>query len=227
LKTCIEKFEEHVLDELLESIWTSRENGKPSISECLASAHAQVSQEHLDRLVELELASLHKDQVRLTEAGESRAAGIIRRHRLAERLVVDVLGLTPEQSEEMACNFEHAVVPEVVDGICTLLGHPTECPHGKPIPPGLDCQQGVTEVTRMLRRLSEVPCSGEPVRVAYLRTGNHDRLHHLLSLGFSPGTELLVHQRTPVLVVQLDQSEFALDEEVAEDVYVWADSNPS
>ncbi len=215
---------DRAIDELLEAIWTCREQGQVTIDACLAEAHGEVDRQTLDRLVTEGLATIADDRVALTGFGEEEAASIIRRHRLAERLLVDVLGMTAEQSEQMACDFEHAVVPEVADGICTLLGHPKECPHGKPIPPGRDCESGRTEVSSVLRPLSEVACSAEPVRVAYLRTRDHERLHQLLSLGFTPGIQLRVHQRTPVLVVELDQSEFALDREVAGDVYVWVPS---
>ncbi len=211
-----------VVDELLEAIWTCREEGRTGVEDCLAKAHAEVESGALEELASMGQVELRAGEVFLTAEGELEANSIIRRHRLAERLLVDVLGMTAEQSEEMACSFEHAVVPEVADGICTLLGHPSECPHGKAIPPGRDCEAGKTEVASALRPLSEVP-GAEPVKVAYLRTHDHERLHQLLSLGFSPGTELQVHQRTPVLVVKLDQSEFALDREVAGDVYVWMD----
>jgi DtxR family Mn-dependent transcriptional regulator len=147
---------------------------------------------------------------------------IIRRHRLAERLFADVLGMNMEQIEKAACNFEHAVVPEVTEGICTLLGHPHECPHGKPIPPGKCCRERRQEVKQAVMPLSEVLC-GRQGRVAYVRPQNHDRLHLLLSMGIAPGAHLSVHQRTPVMVVTVEQSEFAMDREVAKDVYVWLD----
>ena len=129
-----------------------------------------------------------------------------------------------DQIEEAACSFEHAVVPEVTEGLCTLLGHPQECPHGKSIPPDECCRDGRKEIESALMPLSELPC-GQLGRVAYVRALHHDRLHMLMSTGIYPGVKLRVHQRTPVLVVQVDQSEFALDLEVAEDVYVWLDSS--
>ena len=208
---------------MLEAIWTSQEDGDSSVDACLRRSHAPDSDEDsLDILVEMGLVTLSERSVSFTEKGFQRAASIIRRHRLAERLLVDVLGMTADQAEEMACTFEHSVVPGVTNGICTMLGHPAECPHGKKIPRGDDCLQGAKVVESVLQPLSEVRCS-KPVRVAYIRTSNPDRMHQLLSLGFSPGTMLVVHQRTPVLVVQLDQSEFALDHKVAGDVYVWLD----
>ncbi len=212
---------DHVVDELLEAVWTCREDGQVTVDHCLERAHAEVGMSELIAVQDMGLIIIKNHSVEFTEKGVKRAESIIRRHRLAERLMVDVLGLTSEQSEKMACEFEHAIVPEVTNGICTLLGHPKECPHGKPIPPGEDCKSGRIEVTSALRPLSQVPCSERLLRVAYLRTSDHDRLHQLLSLGFSPGVEIRVHQRTPVLVVQVEQSEFALDYEVAGDIYVW------
>ncbi len=217
-----------VVDELLEAIWTCREDGTDDLDQCLQRAHAEdVSRADLDLLVKRGLVQIRANQITLTKEGDLLAASIIRRHRLAERLLVDVLGMTPEQCEELACHFEHAVVPEVTNGICTLLGHPSECPHGRAIPPGPDCLAQRTEVASALQPLSAVACSEVPVRVAYLRTSDHERLHQLLSLGFSPGTSIRVHQRSPVLVLQIDQSEFALDKEVASDVYVWVPAEDS
>ncbi len=78
--------------------------------------------------------------VELTPRGRQRAADIIRRHRLAERLFTDSLALDSEtEIEQQACRFEHILSPEATDKICTFLGHPRTCPHGAPIPPGACC----------------------------------------------------------------------------------------
>jgi putative ABC transport system ATP-binding protein len=78
--------------------------------------------------------------VELTARGRERAASIIRRHRLAERLFTDSLAMDSESEiEEQACKFEHILSPEATDKICTFLGHPATCPHGAPIPPGPCC----------------------------------------------------------------------------------------
>ncbi|MEP6716596.1 MAG: iron dependent repressor, metal binding and dimerization domain protein [Terriglobia bacterium] len=75
-----------------------------------------------------------------TPAGEARARDVIRRHRLAERLFMDVLSIRDEaEIESSACKFEHILSPEVTDRMCTLLGHPEACPHGSPIPKGPCC----------------------------------------------------------------------------------------
>src|SRR5436189_2877479 len=78
--------------------------------------------------------------VELTPRGRQRAADIIRRHRLAERLFTDSLALDSEtEIEQQACKFEHILSAEATDKICTFLGHPRICPHGAPIPPGQCC----------------------------------------------------------------------------------------
>ena len=92
--------------------------------------------------------------VELTSRGRKRAADIIRRHRLAERLFTDSLALDSEtEIEQQACKFEHILSPEATDKICTFLGHPRTCPHGALIPRGDCCggkdQDEVVETVRM------------------------------------------------------------------------------
>jgi putative ABC transport system ATP-binding protein len=78
--------------------------------------------------------------VELTTRGRQRAADIIRRHRLAERLFTDSLAMDSEtEIEQQACKFEHILSPEATDKICAFLGHPKTCPHGALIPPGPCC----------------------------------------------------------------------------------------
>jgi putative ABC transport system ATP-binding protein len=78
--------------------------------------------------------------VELTVRGRQRAADIIRRHRLAERLFTDSLAMDSEtEIEQQACKFEHILSQEATEKICTFLGHPRTCPHGAPIPPGPCC----------------------------------------------------------------------------------------
>src|SRR5438477_581773 len=82
--------------------------------------------------------------VELTPRGHQRAADIIRRHRLAERLFTDSLALDSESEiEQQACKFEHILSTEATDKICSFLGHPRTCPHGAAIPPGACCARGL------------------------------------------------------------------------------------
>lgn len=87
--------------------------------------------------------------VELTARGRQRAADIIRRHRLAERLFTDCLALDSEtEIEQQACKFEHILSTGATDKICGFLGHPRTCPHGAPIPPGSCCEK-TAEAARM------------------------------------------------------------------------------
>ncbi|MGH9492015.1 MAG: ATP-binding cassette domain-containing protein [Terriglobales bacterium] len=79
--------------------------------------------------------------VGFTARGRQRAADVIRRHRLAERLFMETLHMQDEMEiEQQACKFEHILSPGATEKICTFLGHPKTCPHGSPIPPGVCCE---------------------------------------------------------------------------------------
>ena len=209
--------EKEVAEELLEAIWTCREEGDTSVAAVTQAAHTTADAGVLEQLQGRGLVQIDREQLSLTDEGERAAAAVIRRHRLAEHLLVSGLGMSPEQTEELACAFEHNALPEVVDSISALLGHPTECPHGKPIPPAEGRSPEATPAP--LLPLTEVS-AGQWAQVVVLRTRDHDRLHQLLSMGISPGVRLRIHQRTPVFVVQVDQSEFAMDADVARDIHV-------
>src|ERR1700683_5135922 len=93
--------------------------------------------------------------VEFTPRGQQRAADIVRRHRLAERLFTDSLAMDSEtEIEQQACKFEHILSPQATDKICAFLGHPLTCPHGAAIPPGACCgrraepRQASTELSR-------------------------------------------------------------------------------
>jgi DtxR family Mn-dependent transcriptional regulator len=106
-------------------------------------------------------------RLRLTEAGAERARDVVRRHRLAERLMADVLGMPPDSGEYIASEMEHIVSPELAGSICTLLGHPTECPHHNPIPPGPCCREGAASVGPAVVALSDMK-AGDTGTVAYI-----------------------------------------------------------
>ncbi len=93
--------------------------------------------------------------VELTVRGQERAASIIRRHRLAERLFTDSLALDSESEiEQQACKFEHILSHEATDKICAFLGHPRTCPHGAAIPPGPCCERRTSTESPVQTRTS-------------------------------------------------------------------------
>src|SRR5215208_6851993 len=125
-------------EEYLETILEIEEEGIPPIRarivERLGLSAAAVS-EQVNRLVEQGYAQLLDDRtLRLTERGRALAVSIVRRHRLAERLLVDVIGLEWEKVHKEADRWEHAISAEVEEKLVLLLGDPVTCPHGNPIP---------------------------------------------------------------------------------------------
>ena len=89
--------------------------------------------------------------VEFTERGRQRAADVIRRHRLAEKLFTESFGMQDEEEvEEQACKFEHVLSPEATERICSFLGHPKTCPHGAPIPQGDCCTRPASENMKRL-----------------------------------------------------------------------------
>jgi DtxR family Mn-dependent transcriptional regulator len=133
-----------------------------------------------------------------------------------------VLNMSLNQAEEGACEFEHILQPQVVESICTLLGHPRECPHGAPIPEGPCCLEDKEVVDNVVVPLDRIEAGGTG-KVAYIKTSSHTRLHKLISFGLTPGVTLKVHQKSPSYVISCEQTELALEEDVAREIYVWRD----
>jgi DtxR family Mn-dependent transcriptional regulator len=91
--------------------------------------------ETVNRLVDQGYAELLDDRsLRLTDKGRALATTVVRRHRLAERLLTDVIGLEWEKVHREADRWEHAISADVEEKLVTLLGDPATCPHGNPIP---------------------------------------------------------------------------------------------
>jgi putative ABC transport system ATP-binding protein len=127
-------------DEILEELWMRHERAMHHECDHFTEVQRRRLFATMSRIGLLRLAG---EDVSFTHDGEARARSVIRRHRLAERLFVDVLSIRDDASvESNACTFEHILSPEVTDRICAFLGHPTTCPHGSPIPPGECCGNG-------------------------------------------------------------------------------------
>ena len=176
-----------------------------------------------DYLMKEGLIKVENGKIALTEEGEKRARKIIRLHRLAERLLNDVLGMGESQIEESACRFEHIISDEVEEAICTLLGHPTVCPHGSPIPPGNCCMKGEREVERLIFRLSELSPGDEGI-IKYI-VGGKDLSDKVVSFGLLPGERLKVIRVFPSFVIQIGNTQFALDRELASAIFVLKHEN--
>ena len=127
-------------DEILEEMWMRRESAMHHEGAHFTDVQRQRLFATMSRIGLLRVTG---KEVGFTDQGETRARSVIRRHRLAERLFMDVLFIRDDAAvESNACTFEHILSPEVTDRICTFLGHPKTCPHGSPIPPGDCCGNG-------------------------------------------------------------------------------------
>jgi DtxR family Mn-dependent transcriptional regulator len=156
-------------EEYLETILEIEEEGvtpiRARLVERLGLSAAAVS-EQVNRLVEQGYAELLGDRtLRLTGSGRALATSIVRRHRLAERLLVDVIGLEWEKVHREADRWEHAISADVEAKLVELLGDPATCPHGNPIPgsghrvepvatvPLAQARPGLVRVTRISEKI--------------------------------------------------------------------------
>jgi len=167
----------------------------------------------------LKLIELHGEKYKLTEAGKEAGKSVVRRHRLAERLLQDVLAVGPSHIEEDACRFEHVLQDEVDQKVCILLGHPTHCPHGKPIPQAQCCQKAQVDLIKEVGPLCDAKPESEGT-VAYLATKDNRQVQKLLAMGILPGANIKVIRQFPSYVFQVGYSQFAVDRPLAEVIYV-------
>ncbi len=150
------------VEEYLETILALSEEGVPvigaRIAERLGRSAPSVSQ-MLDRLVEDGYVTRDGRRLSLTERGRALAEKVVRKHRLAERLLVDVIGLEWYKVHREAGRWEHVISDDVEARLVELLGDPATCPHGNPIPGSRS--PALTSATRPLADVAE----GERVRL--------------------------------------------------------------
>ncbi|HIJ81402.1 MAG TPA: metal-dependent transcriptional regulator [Desulfuromonadales bacterium] len=212
----------HVSEEVIETVWRFEERGGCTVED-VKKEHEE-SRDYIvddELLAELEKSGLLKISGRaisLTTEGKTQARPIIRRHRLAERLLVDVLGMPFEEIEESACEYEHTLAPGLTEAICTLLGHPRECPHGSPIPEGECCHRAESSVQSFVKSLSALEV-GDEVRISFIRKDDPVLIGKLVSFGVSPGKILKIRQKFPAYVIQIDHSQIALEQDIAADIF--------
>lgn len=208
-----------MIEEILEAMWKADEVNDISLASVRGRCPVPIAAEDLELLVKRRLVVAEGETFKLTATGHTEATSVVRRHRLAESLFATVLNLDADKREEIACEVEHTLLPEVEEGICILLGHPIICPDGKPIPPGPCCASKRTSASPVVVQLTSLQ-PGEQGRVTYVRPKHHERLHRLNSFGLTTGTVVSVHQRSPAWCIRYDGTELALDRDVAEDIYV-------
>ncbi|MBF0213548.1 MAG: metal-dependent transcriptional regulator [Magnetococcales bacterium] len=209
----------HKKDELLEMLWRLHEFYELTMPAFQAHDPTGVYQGYLKEFASNGVLRVEGEQIVLTTEGLEMARGLVRRHRLAERLIVDVLGKRPEETERSACEFEHILAPELVEAICTLLGHPRFCPHGIPIPEGSCCLESRKSVESAVIPLTHL-AKGQKGRIVFLNTHDNTRLQRLLHIGLVPGTWVTMLQHYPALVIVIENSQIAIETSIGEEIRV-------
>jgi DtxR family transcriptional regulator, iron-dependent repressor len=210
------------VEEYLETIFALEEEGIPVIqarlAERLGKAAPSVS-EMLDRLEADGLIERSARQITMTPSGTALARGVVRKHRLAERLLVDIIGLDWDKAHVEAGRWEHVISDDVEARLVVLLGNPTTCPHGNPIP-------GANADRHAQRSLAEAQ-PGERIRLERVTESvEHDAasLSYLGDHGLTPGTTAVIRARAPdgTLTLAVGEATVALGPAICERMFVAA-----
>lgn len=206
-------------DEILEILWSLREKGSCRYGDVVKGIDDNEVSDEISKTEKSGYIVISGDDIKLTEKGEARARDLIRRHRLAERLFHDVLEVGMEESEETACEIEHFLSPSVTNSVCSFLGHPPTCPHGKPIPRGDCCSKYSSEFKPLVLQLKELEV-GLKGRIVFIKPSESTRLERLATMGIVPGSIIRLKQKRPSFVIEIDETTLAVDTLIAEEIYV-------
>ncbi len=210
---------DYSVDEVLELIWTLREEGDADVEKVLASSEEDDTPSILVRLESEGLITKDNGGIDFTEEGRGKASELIRRHRLAECLLSQLFDLEDKHIESSACDFEHILSDRVTESVCTFLGHPPYCPHDKEIPRGDCCKKFRREVTPLVIRLSDAQIV-KNYRIVFIMPRQKKRLERLSTIGLLPGTTLSLIQKKPSYVIQIGETMIAVDKGIADEIYV-------
>ena len=210
------------LEEYLEAIHELGEEGMVVIQARLAERlghSAPAVSEMIRRLRDEGYVEVKGRSLSLTDQGRSKAESVVRKHRLAERLLTDIIGLPWDKAHVEAGRWEHVISDEVEALLVERLGRPTTCPHGNPIP-------GSGGVALDMELLSERG-KGDHVRlerVTELIELDQESLSYLSDHGFLPGTEATVASRAPdgTMVLDLGTRSMAVGPALASQLFVTA-----
>ena len=165
------------------------------------------------------LIEIRQGMVYFRPEGREEGKVTIRRHRLAERLMMDVLNIRGDEGEYKACQFEHLLNEGADVKVCTMLNHPSTCPHGKPIPPGECCTAARAQGDLGIVPLTEFK-SGQEGEIAYIQTEDNKKMQKLMAMGVLPGNKITLVQSFPSYIFRVGYSEFAIDTNLAREIFV-------
>ena len=212
----------HGTDDYLEAVYEMHEEGgevvQARLAERLGVSRAAVS-EKIGRLARMKLVQTDEDRViQLTAHGRAVAEDAVRRHRMAERFLIDVLKLPWHKAHEEAERFQDSMSEEIEKRIMALLGGPATCPHGNPIP-GTGAK-----IARDLRRLEEF-VAGDDVVLERLTEDvelHTDVLRYFEDHGLMPGNRIRVTAVAPdgTMSLEVGGSRSTLGPDLADNLWV-------
>ena len=205
-------------EEILEALWVAvEEEGASSLDpETFGIPADDPAYAELSRQA---LIELRQGMVHFRPEGREEGRMTIRRHRLAERLMMDVLNIRGEDGDHKACQFEHLLNEGVDAKVCAMLNHPVTCPHGKPIPPGECCAEARAKGDLGIVPLTEFK-SGQEGEIAYIQTEDNKKMQKLMAMGVLPGNKITLVQAFPSYIFRVGYSEFAIDTNLAREIFV-------
>jgi len=205
-------------DEVLEHLWYAVEENRHVQS--LGDLGADIDDASFRSAVyELVADNAVDSDLHLSDMGTQRAKRIVRRHRLAEVLFFEAMGTGLRDAEASACEMEHMLSDAVVDRVCTFLGHPPVCPHGKRIPSGDCCRLYSKQIEPLVMRVIDLPV-GAVASIAFIAPKTLARLEKLAAFGIVPGSEIRLVARKPSCVIAAGATSIALEDEIGREIYV-------
>ncbi len=204
------------IEEYLEAVYRLEREGPGVTTSGLASALGVAPASVSGMLKKLAkdgyVEQIARGEVRLTPEGLAVGVRVLRRHRLAERLLTDVLGMPWDQVHDEACMLEHAISANVESRLMTLLNDPTTCPHGQPIPPS-----DLTDPVPRGDPLAQAP-EGLRGRIESVTEEFPEILRYLAEIGLRPGAEITLVQKAPLggpLTIEVAGARHAISLELA------------
>lgn len=211
----------HSVEDYLAAIYrAAQKNGQATTSEIARRLNVSAaSTTHMFQRLAQEGLVRYKEYsgVSLTEKGEAAALDIIRRHRLAERFLTDVLEIPWDRVDALAHRMEHALPAEVIQGFARILDNPTTCPHGYPIP------DADGKVAPMYDHLLQEAEEGRAYVISRVEEEDPALLRYLAEAGLTPGKEIRVVRKPPFdepMVVEVGHQERTVGSRIAQAVYV-------
>jgi DtxR family transcriptional regulator, Mn-dependent transcriptional regulator len=205
-------------EEILEKLWMEVEE-EGNVFTDMEMVSLSPDDPVFHELTELALVEVKDGRITLRPEGKEEGRKIVRRFRLAERLMMDVFNIRGEAAREKACQFEHLLNEGVDTKVCTLLNHPSTSPHGKPIPPGDCCIEAQRSGNLGVVPLTEMK-PNEEGEIAYIQTEDNKKMQKLMAMGVLPGNCIRLIQTFPSYIFSVGYSEFAIDTNMAREIFV-------